>query len=597
MFSRILSKNSSTISRLLSTSTNRPKQTQVDHTSNWSYVCGPGTPSLLGITIGQGVDIAADTFGDREGLVVSQQNIRRNFTQLKQEIDMLAAGFVELGLKPGDRLGIWGPNTHEWYLTQFAAAKAGLILVNINPAYQPSELKYCLNKVGVTALVAAESFKSQDYYSLLCSVVPEVADSLPGQVNSKDVPTLKNVIIMSEKNLNGTFRFKDILSHAGSGSQNLVSELSNKIQMDDACNIQFTSGTTGNPKGVTLSHHNLVNNAFQIGHRIGYDTKPHRICVSVPFYHCFGNVAGTLASSLMGATCVVPCPSFNGKACVEAIEKEKCTSIYGTPTMFVDMLDYARQLKPDVSHVETGIMAGAPCPKELCKNVVAELNMKDFVVCYGMTETSPVTFQGFCQDSMLVKTGTIGFPSNHVEVAVMDTDGKIVEAGVEGELVTRGYSTMLGYWEDKTKTDEVIGMDRWFHTGDVAVLDKKGYGQIVGRMKDMIIRGGENIYPREVEEFLHTHAGVREAQAFGVPDDRMGEELAVWIKLNDGHEMAEDDIKKFCKGKLSHFKIPKYIEFVDTFPTTVTGKIQKFVMRDDLARRLKESSQRSSASN
>merc|ERR1712106_883599 len=339
MFSRILSKNSSTIGRrLLNTSASRPKQTQVDHTSNWSYVCGPGTPSLLGITIGQGVDIAADTFGDREGLVVSQQDIRRNFTQLKQEIDMLAAGFVELGLKPGDRLGIWGPNTHEWYLTQFAAAKAGLIIVNI---------------VGVTALVAAESFKSQDYYSLLCSVVPEVANSLPGQVNSMDVPTLKNVTIMSEKNLNGTFRFKDILSHAGSGSQNLVSELSNKIQMDDACNIQFTSGTTGNPKGVTLSHHNLVNNAFQIGHRIGYDTKPHRICVSVPFYHCFGNVAGTLASSLMGATCVVPCPSFNGKACVEAIEKEKCTSIYGTPTMFVDMLDYARQLKPDVSHVET----------------------------------------------------------------------------------------------------------------------------------------------------------------------------------------------------------------------------------------------------
>merc|ERR1712106_415906 len=336
----------------------------------------------------------------------------------------------------------------------------------------------------------------------------------------------------------------------------------------------FTSGTTGNPKGVTLSHHNLVNNAYNVGTRIGYDKKPHRICVSVPFYHCFGNVAGTLASCLHGATCVAPCPSFNGKACVEAIEKERCTSIYGTPTMFVDILAFARQMQPDVSHVETGIMAGAPCPQELCKNVVAELNMEDFVVCYGMTETSPVTFQGFSTDSMAVKTGTIGFPANHVEVAVMDTEGKIVEAGEEGELVTRGYSTMLGYWGDK-----------------------EGYGQIVGRMKDMIIRGGENIYPREVEEFLHTHAGVREAQAFGVPDDRMGEELAVWIKLNDGHELLEKDIKKFCKGKLSHFKIPKYIEFVDTFPTTVTGKIQKFVMRDDLARRLKESSQRSSASN
>jgi len=551
----------------------------------------------MGITIGQGVDISADTFGDREGLVVSQQGIRRNFTQLKEEIDMLAAGFLELGLRRGDRLGIWGPNTHEWYLTQFAAAKAGLILVNINPAYQPSELKYCLNKVGVTALVASESFKTQDYYSMLSSVVPEVVNSIPGQVTSKEVPSLKHVIMISEKEHNGTFRFQDILKHAGSSSLNLVLEQSHKIQMDDACNIQFTSGTTGKPKGVTLSHHNLVNNAFQIGHRIGYDTKPHRICVSVPFYHCFGNVAGTLASCLHGSTCVVPSPSFSGKACVEAIEKEKCTSIYGTPTMFVDILGFARQMKPDVSHVETGIMAGAPCPQELCKNVMAELNMEDFVVCYGMTETSPVTFQGFGTDSLLVKTGTIGFPSNHVEVGVMDAEGKIVPAGVEGELVTRGYSTMLGYWEDKEKTDEVIGMDRWFHTGDVAILDKSGYGQIVGRMKDMIIRGGENIYPREVEEFIHTHPAVREAQAFGVPDERMGEELAIWIKLNEGHSLGEEAVKQFCKGTLAHFKIPKYIEFVDSFPTTVTGKIQKFVMRDDLAKRLQVTSERSSASN
>jgi len=583
--------------RLLSTSPTLAKQSPVEHSSNLSYVCGPGTPPLVGITIGQAVDLAADTHGDSEGLVVSQQEVRRNFTELKEEIDMLAAGFLELGLRPGDRLGIWGPNTHEWFLTQFAAAKAGLILVNINPAYQPLELKYCLNKVGVSALVAAESFKTQDYHSLLTSVVPEVGTSLPGQINSKEVPSLKHVIMISEKQHNGAFRFKDIISHAGSGSVNFVSELTKRIQMDHACNIQFTSGTTGNPKGVTLSHHNLVNNAFHIGHRIGYDKKPHRICVSVPFYHCFGNVAGTLASMIHGATCVVPCPSFNGKACVEAIEKERCTSIYGTPTMFVDILGFARQMKPDVSHVETGIMAGAPCPQELCKNVVEELNMKDFVVCYGMTETSPVTFQGFGADSMEVKTGTIGFPANHVEVAVMDTEGKIVETGVEGELVTRGYSTMLEYWGDKEKTEEVIGVDRWFHTGDVAVINKAGYGQIVGRMKDMIIRGGENIYPREVEEFLHTIPGVKEAQAFGVPDDRMGEELAVWIKLNESHNLDEKDIKQFCKGKLSHFKIPKYIEFVDSFPTTVTGKIQKFVMRDVLAKKLQESEQRSSAVN
>jgi len=591
-------KNSSNVARrLLCTSPSVAKQTSVDHTSEWSYVCGPGYPPLMGITIGQGVDRAADLFGDREGLVVTHQNVKRNFTELKEEIDQLAAGFIELGLVPGDRLGIWGPNTHEWYLTQFAAAKAGLIMVNINPAYQPSELLYCLNKVGVKALVAAESFKTQDYYRLLCTVVPDVETSKAGDIISKDVPSLKHVIMMSKRPKDGTFTFSDIMKHAGSNSLKLVSELSNKIQMDHACNIQFTSGTTGNPKGVTLSHHNLVNNAYQIGHRIGYDSKVHRICVSVPFYHCFGNVAGTLASSLHGAACVVPCPSFNGKACVEAIESEKCTSIYGTPTMFVDMLDYVRQLKPDMSHVETGIMAGAPCPKELCRNVVSEMNMEDFVVCYGMTETSPVTFQGFCEDSMQVKTGTIGFPSNHVEVAVMDSEGKIQPAGEEGELVTRGYSTMLGYWEDKVKTDEVIGGDRWFHTGDVAIIDKNGYGQIVGRMKDMIIRGGENIYPREIEEFLHTHPAVMEAQAFGVPDDRLGEELAVWIKMNDGHDLTEETIRTYCKGKLAHFKIPRYIEFVESFPTTVTGKIQKFAMRDIQAKNLQNRSEKAAASN
>jgi len=572
--------------RLLSTSHVRAQQQAVVQDYRLSYVCGPGEPPLLGDTIGQMVDRAADSFGDREGLVVAQEGVRRNFSQLKTEIDRLAAGFLELGLKPGDRLGIWGPNTHEWYLTQFAAAKAGLILVNINPAYQPEELKYCLNKVGVAAIVASESFKTQDYYSLLCQVMPEINKSSAGDIKSSEVPSLKHVIMISEKKQEGTFRFEDVMDQDASRSSSLVTELSSKIRMDDACNIQFTSGTTGKPKGVTLSHHNLVNNAFNIGYRIGYNTQPHRICVSVPFYHCFGNVAGTLASLVYGAACVIPCPSFDGAACVKAIEKERCTSIYGTPTMFVDMLSVARQTKPDFSSVLTGIMAGAPCPQELCKNVMAELNMKDFVVCYGMTETSPVTFQGFNTDPLKVKTGTIGFPSNHVEVGVMDTDGHIVPTGVEGELVTRGYSTMLGYWEDKEKTDEVIGQDRWFHTGDVAVIDSSGYGQIVGRMKDMIIRGGENIYPREVEEFLHTHPSISEAQAFGVPDDRLGEELAVWIKLNQGHTMDEGEVRAFCKGKLSHFKIPRYIEFVDSFPTTVTGKIQKFVMRDILKAQL-----------
>lgn len=573
--------------RSLSSSLALYKQSPVSCVTEWSYVCGPGHPPLLGSTIGQMVDSAAERFGEREALVVVHQgNLRRTFNQIQYEVDKLAAGFIELGLQPGERIGIWGPNTHEWYLTQFAAAKAGLILVNINPAYQASELKYCLNKVGVSALVANEAFKTQDYHQMLTEIVPEISSSVPGSINSDQVPTLKTVVMISEKSLTGTLNFKDISHNAGSNAVKEVEELSHKIQMDAPCNIQFTSGTTGNPKGVTLSHHNLVNNAHNVGYRIGYDKKPHRICVSVPFYHCFGNVCGTLSSVIHGATCVVPCPSFNGKACVEAISSERCSSVYGTPTMFIDMLAQVREIKPDVSSVETGLMAGAPCPKELCKDVVAELNMQDFAVCYGMTETSPVTFQGFSTDPMEVKTGTIGFPANHTEVGVIDSEGKIVKAGVEGELVTRGYSTMLGYWEDKEKTYEVIRQDRWFRTGDVAIIDSSGYGQIVGRMKDMIIRGGENIYPREIEEFLHQHPSIMEAQAFGVPDKRMGEELAVWLKLNPGTELSEEDIRQFCKGKLSHFKIPKYIDFVEEFPTTVTGKIQKFVMSKIMAEKV-----------
>jgi len=553
-----------------------------------SYVCGPGSPPLLGMTIGQAVDRAEELYGDREGVVDVAQNQRRTFSQLRTEINSLAAGFLELGLEPGDRIGIWGQNTLEWYITQFAAAKAGLVLVNINPAYQAQELKYCLNKVNVKAIVCNETFKTQDYHKMMVSIMPELETCAPGGLNSSSVPSLKHVIIISETNMSGSFRFKDILTGAGSQHLNKVDELSGLIQMDQPANIQFTSGTTGNPKGVTLSHHNLINNAYHIGHRIGYDKGAHRICVSVPLYHCFGNVAGTICGILHGATDVFPSPSFNGLECAKAIESEACTSIYGTPTMFVDILASARQIKPNVSHVETGIMAGAPCPKELCKNVVAELNMKDFVVCYGMTETSPVTFQGFCSDDMDLKTGTIGFPSNHVEVAVMDENDKIVPAGVSGELCTRGYSTMLGYWGDKQKTDEVIKQDRWFHTGDIAVIDSNGYGQIVGRMKDMIIRGGENIYPREIEEFLHTHPEIQEAQAFGVSDERMGEELAAWIKLNPGSSLRSEDIKSFCKGKLAHFKIPKYLEIVDGFPTTVTGKIQKFVMKEILEEKLKK---------
>jgi len=554
------------------------QQLPVHNETPLSHAKGPRDSPLLTLTIGQALDQAADKWGDREGLV-THQGIRRTFSQLQQEARQLAAGFISLGLKPGDRVGIWGPNTHEWYLTQFAAAIAGLILVNINPAYQPRELKYALNKVTVSAIVANEGFKTQDYHSILCEVMPEMAESSPGNIQSKEVPSLRHAIIISDKDQGGAHKYKDILT--GAGSDDFAKLDLTKVDCHDSCNLQFTSGTTGFPKGVNLSHHNILNNAYSIGKRIGYDQKHHKICVSVPLYHCFGNVAGSLCSALHGATCVLPCPSFNGEACVEAIEAEKCTSIYGTPTMFVDMLAAARRAKPDLSHVETGIMAGAPCPQELCKNVVSELNMKDFVVAYGLTETSPVVFQGFCSDSMDRKVGTIGYPSDHVEVAVFNEKGEIVEAGVTGELVTRGYCNMIGYWEDPVKTKEAIDEEGWFHTGDQAVMDSNSYGQIVGRIKDMIIRGGENIYPVEVEEFLFTHPGIQEAQVVGIPDERMGEEVVAWIKLNPGHgDVTPQQIKDFCKGELSHFKIPRYIFIVDSFPVTVTGKIQKFVMRE-----------------
>jgi len=562
------------------------QQDPVQVNTKWSYVCGPAPKPLLGLTIGQAVDRAENLYGDREGVVDVAQNKRNTFSELRAEINKLAAGLIQLGLRPGDRLGIWGTNTLEWYVTQFAAAKAGLVLVNINPAYQASELEYCLNKVQVSAIICNESFKTQDYHKMLLSIMPEMDSCGAGAIVSKQVPSVKHVIVITDQNKSGSHKYSDVLEGGGSDAIKKVEELTDRIQMDSPANIQFTSGTTGKPKGVTLSHHNLVNNAYSIGYRIGYQNRAQRICVSVPLYHCFGNVAATISGMLFGAGNVYPAPSFNGMECAKAIEAEKCTSIYGTPTMFVDILAAARQIKPDVSHVETGIMAGAPCPKELCKKVVAELNMKDFVVAYGMTETSPVTFQGFCSDDMDRKTGTIGFPSNHVEVAVMDESGKIVPAGVSGELCTRGYSTMLGYWEDKEKTEESIKPDRWFHTGDIAVIDEHGYGQIVGRMKDMIIRGGENIYPREIEEFLHTHPEIQEAQVFGVTDERLGEDLAAWVRLIPGSQLEPQQIREFAKGKLAHFKIPLHIRIVDGFPTTVTGKIQKFVMREQMEKLL-----------
>lgn len=552
-----------------------------------SYLNCQSSWPLLGITIGQLLNAADRCYGDRDAVVSVHQGIRKTFSQAKKDADGLAAGLLAVGLQPGDRIGIWGQNTYEWYLTQFASAKAGLILVNINPAYRPNELKFCLNKVAVKAIVCDEEFKTSNYYNMLCELAPELPNSRRGELMSRELPHLKQIIIRSDKDLGGTYKFQEICEAGDSSHVKAVEDLSSKIQFDETCNIQFTSGTTGQPKGTMLSHHMLVNNSYSIGYRIDYGKKEHRICVQVPLYHCFGCVLGSLTGAHFGATCVFPSLGFDPEASVQAIEDEKITSCYGTPTMFVDNLNAQHTRPRDLKSLSTGIMAGAPCPQELVKAVMNDLNMKDFLVLYGMTETSPVSFQCFPTDSPSIRSSTIGYPGDHIEVKIVNEEGKLTRAGEAGELCIRGYCNFLGYWDEPLKTSEVLLEDRWFKTGDLAILQPDGYGKIIGRIKDMIIRGGENIFPAEIENFFMSHPEVLEAQVFGVPDPRMGEETAAWIRTTDNATITAETLKLWCKEKIAHFKIPKYILLKDEFPRTVTGKVQKFEMKNATMEELK----------
>ncbi|ROT81391.1 hypothetical protein C7M84_025453 [Penaeus vannamei] len=524
----------------------------------WSYVSTPSSEPLLGLSIGQVVDRAERRFGDREAVVSVHQAVRRTFSQVKEESDLVAAGFLAAGLEPGDRLGIWGPNSYEWYLTQFAAAKAGLILVNINPAYRPSELEYCLNKVGVKGIVCDEEFKTSDYYKMLCALAPELPSSVPGDLSSATLPHLKKVFFRSQEKLSGTFRFADLYEAGESSHRKKVDELSSKIQFDSACNIQYTSGTTGLPKAAVLSHHQIVNNAYHnIGKRIGYGEKPHRICLSVPLYHCFGCVAGTVCGMLYGATCVMPSAGFDPDAIVRTLGSEKITSCYGTPTMFVDILNAYRKNPTDLSAISTGIMAGAPCPQELVMAVMNELKMKDFCDVRDDRDESrdlPV-------------------------LSLRSSRGQVIHHRLPGRP-HRGYCNFLGYWDDPGKTREIVTEDRWLRTGDLVLIQPDGYGRFLGRIKDMVIRGGENIYPAEVENFFMGHPDVIEAQVFGVPDARMGEEVATWIRKAEDSSLSDAELREWCKGKIAHYKVPRYVLFKDEFPRTVTGKIQKFKMRE-----------------
>ncbi len=556
-----------------------------------SYVHGVSATPLIGDTIGVHFDRMAERFADRDALIVRQQNIRWSYGELKAKVDAFAAGLLALGLAPGDRIGIWSPNNAEWAITQFATAKAGLILVNINPAYRLSELDYALNKVGCKALITAGSFKTSDYVGMLRELAPEIDRSPPGRLQAKRLPQLMTLIRIGAGEQRGLLAFDDILRIGGERHHQQLAELSAKLQFDDPINIQFTSGTTGTPKGATLTHHNILNNGYFIGEAQRL-TDRDRVCIPVPLYHCFGMVLGNLACITHGAAMVYPSEGFDPLATLEAVEAERCTALYGVPTMFIAELGHPEFNRFDLSSLRTGIMAGSPCPIEVMKRCVADMHMHEVTIAYGMTETSPVSTQTSHDDPLERRVGTVGRVHPHVEIKIVDTDGRIVPPGTAGELCTRGYSVMLGYWDEPQRTAEAIDRSRWMHTGDLATLDEDGYCNIVGRIKDMVIRGGENVYPREIEEFLFRHPKIEAVQVVGVPDLKYGEELCAWVKLKPGVSATADEIQGFCKGQIAHYKIPRYVKFVDAFPMTVTGKVQKFIMREETIRELGLSEQK-----
>ncbi|KLI99772.1 AMP-binding protein [Luteimonas sp. FCS-9] len=545
-----------------------------------SHVAGPTDAPLLDETVGAMLARIAARHPDREALVVPPQAVRLTYRELDAAVTRLAAGLLTLGLEPGDRIGIWSLNRAEWVLMQFATARAGLVLVNINPAYRTHELEYALTRVGCRALVLARAFKSSDYVGLLRELAPELDGATPGALHAARLPELRQILLLGDgDDVPGTLRFDAVARCDDASAHARLAALQHRLAPDDAINIQFTSGTTGAPKGATLSHRNIVNNGWFVGEAMRL-TEADRLCIPVPFYHCFGMVLGNLACVTHGACMVVPGEGFDPLVTLRTVERERCTGLHGVPTMFIAELDHPRFGEFDLSTLRTGIMAGSPCPVEVMKKVVERMHMHEVTIAYGMTETSPVSFQTTPDDPLDRRVDSVGRVHPHVEVRIVDKDGVIVPRGETGELQTRGYSVMRGYWGEPARTDDVLDAEGWMHTGDLATLDADGYCRIVGRLKDMLIRGGENIYPREIEEFLHTHPAVADVQVFGVPDDRFGEEVCAWIRLADGATCIADDIRAFCRGRIAHYKIPRYVEFVDGFPMTITGKVQKYLMRE-----------------
>jgi fatty-acyl-CoA synthase len=518
-------------------------------------------------------------------LVVRHQNIRWTWRELQCQVDALAAGLIGLGLQPGERLGIWSPNNAEWVVTQFASAKAGLILVNVNPAYRLSELEYALNKVGCKALITATRYKTSDYVAMLHEIAPELKGAAHGELKAARLPDLHMVIRLDQHSDPAMLNFTTVSKAGDEAAGRRMIELADKLQFDEPINIQFTSGTTGAPKAATLSHHNIVNNAYFVGETMEL-SEHDRLCIPVPMYHCFGMVLGTLACVAHGATMVFPSEGFDPLEVLRAIEAERCTALHGVPTMFIAEIDHPDFKRFDLSSLRTGIIAGAPCATELMKRLIGEMHLDEITIAYGMTETGPVSFETSVHDPLERRVATVGRVLPHTEVKIVDPEGRIVPIGTPGELMTRGYCVMPGYWNDPKKTAEAIDQAHWIRTGDIATLDEEGYCNIVGRLKDMLIRGGENIFPREIEEFLFTNPKIEDVQVIGVPDPKYGEEICAWIKLRPGKSATEVEIRDFCKGKIAHFKIPLYVKFVEEFPMTVTGKVQKYVMRKQMAEEL-----------
>jgi len=551
----------------------------------FSYFRGADQPALLDVTIGDYLDDIAARLPHREALVVRHQGICWTWGEYLCEIEKLAGGLLALGIRPGDRVGIWAPNCYEWCLTQFATAKIGAILVCINPAYRIYEVEYALNKSGCRALVTAERFRSSRYLEMLASLAPELSSCEPGALRAQRLPQLEIVIRLGRQATLGMFNFGAVCHLGGEREKARIHRVQAGLSPHDVINIQFTSGTTGDPKGAALTHHNILNNANQVAAGMRF-TEQDRLCIPVPLYHCFGMVLGTLTCVASGAAAVLPDEGFEPGAVLEAVQAEHCTALHGVPTMFIAELEESDFDRYDLASLRTGIMAGAPCPVEVMKKVISQMHMAEVLIAYGQTECSPVNHMTLADDPLAKRVETVGRPGPHLEVKIVDGKGRTVPIGEKGDICTRGYAVMQGYWEDPERTAETIDAEGWLHSGDIGEMDAEGYVAVVGRLKDMIIRGGENIYPREIEEFLYTHPKIQDAKVIGVPDEKYGEEVCAWVQLREGAMLTEEEVRAFCRERIAHFKVPRYIRFVAEFPMTVTGKVQKYRMREAMVEEL-----------